>query len=125
MTEPSGADRRQHARVRLLIGLAYRILELGALVPAAPAPGTEDESRVQDASLGGLGMVVPKPLPRDSILEIDFPHAKDSFQSVPVRAKVVRCQERSPGESYEVGVQFQTFTSEASDAILAFLKNSS
>jgi hypothetical protein len=121
----TGADRRQHPRVRLLMGLAYRIIAVGEGPGRnAAQPGVQDESKVQDASLGGLGMVVSRPLPTDSIVEIDFPHAKDSFQSVPVRAKVVRCLERSPGESYEIGVQFQTFGGEASDAILAFLKSS-
>ena len=124
-TTGTGADRRQHPRVRLLMGLSYRVVELGKAVASAPAPGSEDESRVQDVSLGGLGMIVPKPLPMDSIVEIDFPHAKDSFQSIPVRAKVVRCLERSAGESYEIGVQFMAFSGEASDAILSFLKNPS
>ena len=114
--------RRKNPRFRLLTGLEYKVSRL----PDAEVLSNLDglmTTHVQDASLGGLGALLEKFAPPESILEIHLSRPGHPGQKITIEARVLWCDKSARVEGgYRSGLEFLMPSEEALAAIMALLE---
>ena len=122
MNHKKSTERRKHPRFRLLTGLQYKLKHL----PDAEQLSDFDRlltTHVQDASMGGLGALLERFAPPESILEVHLQRTPKSKEQITVEARVLWCDKTPrPEGGFRCGLEFLMPSETAIRAIMALLE---